>query len=115
MCQRLGWKGNNGRFDVLPLVLSAPGEKPKFFEIPEHLALKVKIEHPKYEWFKDLNLEWYTMPAFGYMVLDCGGLQFTAAPFNGWYMGTEIGARDFCDPQRYNITEVSLELSFSLI
>lgn len=39
------------------------------------------------------------------MMLDCGGLEFTAAPFNGWYMGTEIGCRDLCDHNRYNILE----------
>jgi nitric-oxide synthase, brain len=41
------------------------------------------------------------------MMFDCGGLEFTATPFNGWYMGTEIGCRDLCDTTRYNITEVS--------
>lgn len=40
------------------------------------------------------------------MLLEAGGLEFPACPFNGWYMGTEIGARDFCDAQRYNILEV---------
>lgn len=40
------------------------------------------------------------------MVFDCGGLEFTAAPFNGWYMSTEIGSRDLCDVQRYNLLEV---------
>ena len=39
-------------------------------------------------------------------MLDCGGLEFTAVPFNGWYMGTEI-ARDLCDKKRYNVTEVT--------
>jgi nitric-oxide synthase, brain len=34
-------------------------------------------------------------------MLDVGGLEFTACPFNGWYMGTEIG-RDFADINRYN-------------
>lgn len=42
------------------------------------------------------------------MVFDCGGLEFTAAPFNGWYMSTEIGSRDLCDVQRYNLLEVHL-------
>ena len=41
------------------------------------------------------------------MSLDCGGLEYTAIPFNGWYMGTEIGARDLCDTGRYNMSEVS--------
>jgi nitric-oxide synthase len=34
-------------------------------------------------------------------MLDVGGLEFTACPFNGWYMGTEIG-RDLADINRYN-------------
>jgi len=86
--------------------VSAPGEGVKFYEIPEELVLRVKIEHPEYSWFEELELQWYALPAVSDNMLDCGGLQFTGAPFNGWYMGTEIGARDFCDPQRYNITEV---------
>ncbi|KAL1451909.1 hypothetical protein WDU94_006242 [Cyamophila willieti] len=40
------------------------------------------------------------------MMFDCGGLQFTGAPFNGWYMSTEIGSRDLCDAKRFNISEV---------
>lgn len=40
------------------------------------------------------------------MLFDVGGIEFTAAPFNGWYMGTEIGARDLCDKQRYNLLPV---------
>ena len=40
------------------------------------------------------------------MLLEIGGLEFTGCPFSGWYMGTEIGVRDFCDSSRYNILEV---------
>jgi len=29
-------------------------------------------------------------------------VQYSAAPFNGWSMGTEIGARIFSDVNRYN-------------
>ena len=42
------------------------------------------------------------------MLLEIGGLEFTGCPFSGWYMGTEIGVRDFCDSSRYNILEVSV-------
>ena len=59
----------------------------------------------RYEWFEELGLKWYVLPAVASMMLDCGGLEFTCAPFNGWYMGTEIGCRDLCDPKRYNICE----------
>lgn len=62
---------------------------------------------PSYPWFADLELRWYGVPMVSNMKLDCGGLEFTACPFNGWYMGTEIGARDLCDLQRYNITQVT--------
>ncbi|RXN16225.1 nitric oxide inducible-like protein [Labeo rohita] len=105
MCIQLGWKPKYGRFDVLPLVLQANGEDPEVFDVPPELILEVPIEHPEYEWFKDLNLKWYAIPAVANMLLEIGGLEFTACPFNGWYMGTEIGVRDFCDVQRYNVLE----------
>lgn len=60
----------------------------------------------RFEWFKDLDLKWYSLPAVSNMMLDIGGLEFTGCPFSGWYMGTEIGVRDFCDSSRYNILEV---------
>ena len=36
------------------------------------------------------------------MCLEIGGVCYPAAPFNGWYMGTEIGARNLADHDRYN-------------
>uniref|UniRef100_A0A061QHR2 Nitric oxide synthase n=1 Tax=Cupiennius salei TaxID=6928 RepID=A0A061QHR2_CUPSA len=105
ICQRLGWKGKGGDFDILPWILSAPGEPPKFYEIPEELVLMVNLEHPKYTWFSELGLKWYALPAVADMMLDVGGISFTAAPFNGWYMATEVGARNLCDTYRYNLSE----------
>ena len=61
----------------------------------------------RFEWFKDLGLKWYGLPAVSNMLLEIGGLEFSACPFSGWYMGTEIGVRDYCDNSRYNILEVS--------
>ncbi|XP_053726620.1 nitric oxide synthase, brain [Synchiropus splendidus] len=105
ICMQLGWKAPKGRFDVLPLLLQANGNDPELFEIPEDLVLEVPITHPKFEWFKDLDLKWYALPAVSNMLLEIGGLEFTGCPFSGWYMGTEIGVRDFCDSARYNILE----------
>ena len=56
--------------------------------------------------FADLNLKWYALPAVSSMCLDIGGLEFPAIPFNGWYMGTEIG-RNLGDHNRYNLLKVS--------
>ncbi|XP_018429088.1 PREDICTED: nitric oxide synthase, inducible [Nanorana parkeri] len=105
LCIQLGWKPRYERFEILPLVLQANGEDPELFEIPKDLICEVIMEHPRFEWFKELNLRWYTLPAVSNMLLEVGGIEFPACPFNGWYMGTEIGVRDFCDVQRYNLLE----------
>lgn len=65
----------------------------------------------RYTWFEKMGLKWYCVPAVSNMKLDCGGLEFTGCPFNGWYMGTEVGARDLCDAQRYNILPVRILMS----
>ncbi|XP_050408838.1 nitric oxide synthase, brain [Patella vulgata] len=105
ICIKMGWKPKGGMFDIVPLILSAGGHDPEMFEVPPELILEVQIKHPKYPWFSEMGLKWYALPAVSAMLFDCGGLEFTACPFNGWYMGTEIGARDFCDVNRYNIIE----------
>uniref|UniRef100_A0A8C8H5I9 Nitric oxide synthase, inducible n=1 Tax=Oncorhynchus tshawytscha TaxID=74940 RepID=A0A8C8H5I9_ONCTS len=114
ICIRLGWKPQYGLFDVLPLVLQVNGEDPDLYEIPPHLILEVPMEHPQYKWFQDLGLKWYALPAVSNMLMEIGGLEFPACPFNGWYMGTEIGVRDFCDYQRYNVLEVRLTFTVFL-
>ncbi|XP_038050616.1 nitric oxide synthase, brain-like isoform X2 [Patiria miniata] len=105
ICERLGWKGEGGRFDVLPLVLQANGEDPEWFELPKECILQVKLTHPEYDWFAELGLQWYAVPAVSSLLLDIGGIEFPACPFNGWYMSTEIGCRNLCDVYRYNLLQ----------
>ncbi|KAK7869083.1 hypothetical protein R5R35_000802 [Gryllus longicercus] len=105
VCLKLGWKSQRTRWDVLPLVLSANGHDPDYFDIPPELILRIPLTHPTYEWFEKLGLQWYALPAVSNMLFDCGGLEFTAAPFNGWYMSTEIGCRNLCDTHRLNMLE----------
>ncbi|XP_066457647.1 nitric oxide synthase, inducible-like [Eleutherodactylus coqui] len=105
LCIQLGWEPKYERFEILPLILQANGEDPEIFKLPKDLIFEVVMEHPKYEWFKDLNLRWYILPAVSSMLFEAGGIEFSACPFNGWYMGTEIGMRNFCDVQRYNVLE----------
>lgn len=66
----------------------------------------ILLKFLRYDWFKELGLKWYALPAVSNMRLDCGGLEFTATAFNGWYMGTEIGCRNLSDANRLNIIEV---------
>lgn len=101
-CMKLGWKGNGTRFDVLPLVLQMGEEPPRAYEVPPSIVAEVPIRHPELAEFDSLGLKWYGVPFVANMRLEIGGLQYTAAPFNGWYMGTEIGARNLADPQRYD-------------
>jgi nitric-oxide synthase len=105
LCLKLGWKSKKTNFDVLPLVLSANGHDPEYFELPSELILEVPLGHPEYPWFEEMGYRWYALPAVSGMMFDCGGIQFTGTAFSGWYMSTEIGCRDLCDPQRYNILE----------
>ena len=100
----LGWQGGSppGRFDVLPLVVQAPGACPALYELPADAVLEVAIEHPEFGWFGDLGLRWYAVPVISDMYLDIGGVCYPAVPFNGWYMCTEIGSRDFGDAGRYD-------------
>jgi hypothetical protein len=65
--------------------------------------MRVPLIHPEYTWFTELELQWYAVPIISDMMLEIGGVEFTAAPFNGWYMGTEIGSRNLVDHDRYDM------------
>jgi nitric-oxide synthase len=106
----LGWRGGAGTpFDVLPLVIQLPDSSPRLFELPRDAVVEVPLVHPVFDWFATLGLKWHAVPALSGMRLEIGGVNYTAAPFNGWYMGTEIGARNFGDTSRYNILPVLAE------
>jgi nitric-oxide synthase len=105
--KELGWQGGPGTpFDVLPLVIQMPGEDPQIFELPPDAVLEVPISHPEFPWFAELGIKWHALPVISSMRLDIGGIAYMAAPFNGWYMGTEIGARNLADADRYNLLPV---------
>lgn len=101
-CEQLGFKGNHGEYDLLPLVIQVDGQMPKMFYLPEKEILQVSITHSSFKWFEELNLQWYAVPIISNMAFEIGGVIYKAAPFNGWYMGTEIGARNLADEARYN-------------
>ncbi|MBY0009206.1 nitric oxide synthase oxygenase [Paenibacillus typhae] len=102
VCRRLGWQGSGGDFDVLPLVISIGEEPPRWFTIPDALVQEVPLSHPEIERFGELGLRWYAVPVVSDMLLEIGGIRYPAAPFNGWYMETEIGSRNLGDTGRYN-------------
>jgi nitric-oxide synthase len=101
----LGWRppGGGGPFDVLPLVIQTPGERPALFELDRAELLEVALRHPRCPAFAELGLRWHAVPAISHMRLRIGGIDYPLAPFNGWYMGTEIGARTLTDTDRYDL------------
>ncbi|MGI5130067.1 nitric oxide synthase oxygenase [Pseudonocardia sp. CA-107938] len=104
----LGWQRPSppGRFDVLPLLISAGHGRQELFEIPSDAVLEVPLTHPDHAWFAELRLRWHAVPAIANQPLVIGGVTYPAAPFNGRYLGTEIGARALADVDRYDLLPV---------
>ncbi len=102
--RHLGWKHEQRTpFDLLPVILQMPSGELRLFELPADAVLEVEISHPDHPWFAELGLKWHALPAISGMLLDIGGIRYSAAPFSGWYMLTEVAARNFADESRYNL------------
>ncbi|MFM2170556.1 MAG: hypothetical protein RI957_785 [Verrucomicrobiota bacterium] len=102
---RCGWKPpvDPGAFDLLPVAIRMPGQPVRWYELPRSEVLEIPLRHPRYSWFADLGLKWHAVPVITDMCFAAAGARYTCAPFSGWYMGTEIGARNLSDAKRYNL------------
>jgi nitric-oxide synthase len=108
--RQLGWRGGTpGRFDVLPLIVMPGLGDPLLCNLPGDAVLEVSLVHPEYPWFEGLGLRWHAVPVISDMCLEIGGICYPCAPFNGWYMGTEIGARNLADADRYDLLPLVAE------
>jgi nitric-oxide synthase, bacterial len=102
-----GWQGKPDQpFDVLPLAIESATGEVTLYELPEAAVWEVPLAHPELRWFAELGLRWHAVPAISNMRLSIGGVSYPLAPFNGWYMGTEIGSRNLGDPGRYDLLPV---------
>lgn len=101
LAEHLGWRGSGGSFDVLPLLIETPAGL-TCHPLPDDAVAEVAITHPEFGWFGELGLRWHAVPAIANMRLEIGGVGYQAAPFNGWYMQTEIAARNLVDAHRYD-------------
>lgn len=80
-----------GPFDVLPVVLKIPGnDLPLVYELPQTSVNEVPIEHPHFPKVKELGYKWSAIPAISNFSLNLGGIKYSCAPFNGWFVTTEI-------------------------
>lgn len=102
MAEAAGWRGDGGAFDLLPLMAKDAAGRLHIRPLSQDEVLEVDISHPDYAWFSELELKWHAVPGIASQALDAFGRKFRVV-FNGWYMGTEIGARNLSDPYRYNV------------
>ncbi len=99
---KLGWKPiNMNNFDILPLVIQIGHNPAKYFEIPKNIIKEVDIAHPRNDLVSKIGMKWHALPVISNMYIEIGGIKFTAAPFNGWYMNLEI-AQNLGNHNRYD-------------
>lgn len=72
-------------------------------DAPRDRIREIDISHPDKSDLSALGLRWYAVPLVSNMILTIGGIDYPCAPFNGFYMCTEIASRNFADVQRYNL------------
>ena len=101
-----GWKPEYTAFDILPLIITDRNEVTRCFELPADIRnYVVSIKHSEIPAISDLALKWYGIPSVSNMMLEAGGIQYTAAPIAGFFQDTEISVMDLLNPSRYNTLE----------
>jgi nitric-oxide synthase len=98
----LGWHWDGDRWAVLPLVVRSDWAGPVVAPVPADAVVEVQLEHPWFPWFADLGLRWHALPIITDMRLEAGG-KWYLVPFGGWYVETEISARNLADPDRLDM------------
>jgi nitric-oxide synthase len=114
---RSGWRppAQPSAWDLLPWLVETAGEEPRPLSVPGRLVLEVPIIHPEYAWFGQLGLRWHAVPVISHMRLHIGGVDYSAAPFNGFYLGDEIASRNLADRDRYDqVAEVARRMGLNL-
>ena len=92
-----------GRFDLLPYLIRDKQDRRILFEVPKNKVREVPIVHPSCDPLTAMELRWYAVPVVSNMIMTIGGIDYPCAPFNGFYMCTEIASRNFADTNRYDL------------
>jgi nitric-oxide synthase len=105
MALSMGWTPPEvpTRFDMLPFAIRDADDVRSIHTVPQDAVQLVSIAHPTFERLAELNLQWYAVPCVSNMIMTLGGIDYPCAPFNGFYMATEIASRNFADKERYDL------------
>lgn len=111
LARSMGWRleGAPGQFDLLPYFVRDAQDRRIMIEPPRDRIREVRVLHPENEDLSALGLRWYSVPLISNMILTIGGIDYPCAPFNGFYMCTEIASRNFADVQRYDLLPQAAE------
>lgn len=101
----MGWapEGEPGAFNLLPWFIRDEDDRRLRIDPAHEVVHEVDIRHPEYQGLASLNLRWYAVPVVSNMILTIGGIDYPCAPFNGFYMATEIASRNLADARRYDL------------
>lgn len=104
IAQSMGWQppAAAGHFDRLPLTIRDKDDRRSIHPLEQSVWHEIEIRHPEYLGLAELGLRWYAVPVVSNMILTIGGIDYPCAPFNGFYMGTEIASRNLVDKKRYD-------------
>lgn len=105
LARSMGWRpeGSPGAFDLLPYFVRDAEDRRVMIEPPRDRIREIPVVHPCSEGLSALGLRWYSVPVVSDMILTIGGIDYPCAPFNGFYVCTEIASRNFADAQRYDL------------
>lgn len=113
---QIGWDvpAAPSRFDLLPFTIRDRDDRRSIHNLPKDGCRLIPISHPSIPAIGELGLKWYAVPCVSGMILSIGGMDYPCAPFNGFYMTTEIASRDLADHKRYDaLPEVAGALGLS--
>lgn len=105
IAKAMGWgpPEKPGRFDLLPYLIRDKRDRRILVDVPKDMVREVPIVHPECDLLTALGLRWYAIPIVSNMIMTVGGIDYPCAPFNGFYMCTEIASRNFADTKRYDL------------
>lgn len=105
IAKAMGWRPPDepGMFDLLPYMVRDKQDRRVLIDVPRSKIREVPIVHPTCDALTRMKLRWYAVPLVSNMIMTIGGIDYPCAPFNGFYMGTEIASRNFADTKRYDL------------